>query len=174
MTFFSAQVQQIQRRMETSTRVISKSAVVPQKCSPITQTAAGQTELCLIWSKEALVRKLGTCKWKWAFCTTYVFKWHNSGSSDRSRINQAASNFNARTGGCVRWVPRSSESNYVAIINSASGCWSYVGRTFGRQELNLANGCTGSGTIEHEMLHALGMWHEQSRTDRWTETFADS
>ena len=90
----------------------------------------------------------------------------DTGQSARDRIEQAASDFNTRTGGCVRWVPRSSEANYVAIINSASGCWSYVGRTLGRQELNLASGCTGSGTIEHEMLHALGTWHEQSRPDR--------
>ena len=91
---------------------------------------------------------------------------HIAGSNDRSRINQAASNFNTRTGGCVRLVPRSSESDYVAITSSSPGCFSYVGRQFGRQQLNLAAGCTGSGTIEHEMLHALGMWHEQSRPDR--------
>ena len=99
-------------------------------------------------------------------CTSIFGYFKNPDSFERSRINQAVSNFNTRTGGCVTWVTRSSESNYVAIISSASGCWSYVGRTFGRQELNLASGCTGSGTIEHEMLHALGMWHEQSRPDR--------
>ena len=36
----------------------------------------------------------------------------------------------------------------------------------GRQELNLANGCLGIATIEHEFLHALGVHHEQNRPDR--------
>ena len=81
---------------------------------------------------------------------------------------QAASNFNSRTGGCVRVVERTTESDYIAIT-SGSGCWSYVGRQGGRQELNLQRGnpgCVFPGIVEHEMLHALGTWHEQSRPDR--------
>ena len=34
------------------------------------------------------------------------------------------------------------------------------------QELYLANGCLTTRTIQHEMLHALGFWHEQNRPDR--------
>ena len=94
------------------------------------------------------------------------FSIYNLDLGAHSRINQTASKFNSVTGGCIRWVPRSNQSDYVGIQNSASNCWSVVGRNGGRQPLNLGNGCTGSGTIEHEMLHALGMWHEQSRPDR--------
>ena len=45
---------------------------------------------------------------------------------------------------------------------------SFSGRIGGAQEINYESpGClTRYGTIQHEMYHALGFHHEQSRTDR--------
>ena len=49
-------------------------------------------------------------------------------------------------------------------------CYSFIGRTrrSGAQRISLAPGCVryGFGTAVHEMMHALGFFHEQSRTDR--------
>ncbi|XP_019507608.1 PREDICTED: meprin A subunit beta [Hipposideros armiger] len=46
-------------------------------------------------------------------------------------------------------------------------CWSSVGnRHVGRQELSIGANCDRIATIQHEFLHALGFWHEQSRSDR--------
>lgn len=48
-------------------------------------------------------------------------------------------------------------------------CWSYVGRQSQGQAVSLnAKGCLTTGTVQHEVLHALGFHHEQARSDRDT------
>merc|ERR1719235_2068018 len=56
----------------------------------------------------------------------------------------------------------------MRMMSSQSGCFSMVGMTgSARQKINLApRGCTQVGTAIHEIFHALGMAHEQSRPDR--------
>lgn len=59
--------------------------------------------------------------------------------------------------------------SYIKIGNFGSGCWSYIGRIpdeFQPQALNIGFGCLFTDTIEHEMMHALGFFHEQARPDR--------
>ncbi|KAG8232232.1 hypothetical protein J437_LFUL011978 [Ladona fulva] len=42
-----------------------------------------------------------------------------------------------------------------------------VGRSgYGAQALSLGYGCAQRGVIVHELLHAVGFWHEHSRADR--------
>jgi len=58
---------------------------------------------------------------------------------------------------------------YITSLNQ--GCWSYVGELthLKSQGLNLQSpGCDSLGTSVHELLHALGQKHEQSRPDRDT------
>ena len=45
-----------------------------------------------------------------------------------------------------------------------------VGKVGGKQNLNLENGCLHNRIIEHEMLHSLGVHHEQNRADRLSTT----
>ncbi|EPB69328.1 astacin [Ancylostoma ceylanicum] len=47
-----------------------------------------------------------------------------------------------------------------------SGCWSFVGKIGGSQDLSLGRGCESIGTAAHEIGHALGLYHTMSRHDR--------
>ena len=72
---------------------------------------------------------------------------------------------------CIRFVERTTESNYIRVTSSDSGCFSYIGRIGGAQQLNLQSytpgtGCFVKGTIMHEFIHALGFYHMQSATER--------
>ncbi|XP_033506234.2 meprin A subunit beta [Epinephelus lanceolatus] len=67
---------------------------------------------------------------------------------------------------CIDFKPWSGEANYISIFKGG-GCFSSVGnRRVGKQRLSIGRNCDRIATIEHEFLHALGFWHEQSRSDR--------
>jgi len=67
---------------------------------------------------------------------------------------------------CVRFRPRTNDENYIAVY-LGRGCSSAVGMQTGPQYVSLNEyGCWYHGTIVHELLHAVGLWHEQSRYDR--------
>ncbi len=73
------------------------------------------------------------------------------------------------TGGCIEWRARDADvdEDYVALEKEDSGCSATVGRNGGRQRINYSSGCFDRyGTIPHEMLHSLGVYHEQARPDR--------
>ncbi|EAT36357.1 AAEL011543-PA [Aedes aegypti] len=68
---------------------------------------------------------------------------------------------------CVKFVPRTTQTDYVRVTGEYTGCWSYLGHIGGAQQLNLQpNGCMSKGTIMHEFLHSLGFVHMQSASDR--------
>uniref|UniRef100_A0A3P9DFZ9 Metalloendopeptidase n=1 Tax=Maylandia zebra TaxID=106582 RepID=A0A3P9DFZ9_9CICH len=67
---------------------------------------------------------------------------------------------------CIDFKPWSGEANYISVFKG-DGCFSSVGnRHVGKQRLSIGTNCDHIATIEHEFLHALGFWHEQSRADR--------
>ncbi|KAM6919054.1 meprin A subunit beta-like [Xenentodon cancila] len=67
---------------------------------------------------------------------------------------------------CIDFKQWSGEENYISIFKG-NGCFSSVGnRRVGKQRLSIGTNCDRIATIEHEFLHALGFWHEQSRSDR--------
>ena len=80
-------------------------------------------------------------------------------------ISQAMAMVERDTG--IKFVPRTTETDYVNFVPGHSNCWSYLGRVGGAQPISLAPNCD-TGTIFHEIGHALGLHHEQNRNDRDT------
>ncbi|ESO87421.1 hypothetical protein LOTGIDRAFT_194410 [Lottia gigantea] len=66
---------------------------------------------------------------------------------------------------CITFTPHNGEQRYIRFV-SGSGCHTPVGMGFSSSAVTLGRGCLRIGTIMHEISHALGMWHEQSRHDR--------
>ncbi|XP_018332159.1 zinc metalloproteinase nas-4-like [Agrilus planipennis] len=93
---------------------------------------------------------------------------------EKKYIRKAINVINRMT--CIELIPRmKNEVDYLYFKNSKkhSGCSSYVGRRGGKQNIYLqkrnsmgGNCFRRTGTIIHEIMHSLGVLHEQSRLDR--------
>lgn len=102
-----------------------------------------------------------------------IVPYRFSSSSDYTKlekkiIEEGMDMITEKTGGCVKFVEKKkSHSNWINI-RRGSGCSSLVGRSWypGSQDVSLATDCIHHGTIVHELMHALGFFHEQSRKDR--------
>ncbi|KAJ0056443.1 hypothetical protein NL108_008044 [Boleophthalmus pectinirostris] len=108
------------------------------------------------------------CMWgKWSDGFVYIPYYIANHYSDRERsiIIRGLESFSSVS--CIRFRPTISTDTDWLSIESQDGCWSYVGRRGGKQVLSLdRNGCIYHNTVQHELLHALGFNHEQTRSDR--------
>jgi len=100
---------------------------------------------------------------KWPGATIPYLISSSFSQYERSVIAKAMKNYHDKT--CIRFRPRTSEQAYIHIMKG-SGCSSSVGKTGSQQSVSLGNGCVYTGIVMHELMHAAGFWHEQSRADR--------
>lgn len=79
-------------------------------------------------------------------------------------VEAAIAEWEAVTG--MRFVRRTTERDYIWFTSeSREACFSAYGRRGGRQNISLYRTCT-KPAILHEIGHAVGLFHEQTRTDR--------
>ncbi|XP_067950653.1 uncharacterized protein [Watersipora subatra] len=87
-------------------------------------------------------------------------------SSELAAIDEAIAEYQRYT--CIDFIPRSDQENFINIVRDG-GCYSSTGWIYWDQPnvLSLANGCASSKNIPiHELMHALGVYHQHSRPDR--------
>ncbi|XP_077018108.1 meprin A subunit alpha [Tamandua tetradactyla] len=99
---------------------------------------------------------------RWKFPIPYILA-DNLALNAKGAILYAFEMFRLKS--CVDFKPYEGESSYI-IFQQFDGCWSEVGDQHVGQNLSIGRGCDYKAIIEHEILHALGFYHEQSRTDR--------
>ncbi|ULU05647.1 hypothetical protein L5515_014066 [Caenorhabditis briggsae] len=91
----------------------------------------------------------------------------NVTSNIKKSVRMAIEELHAWT--CIRFQnvnERYSNGDSVRIVDLGS-CSSPIGRQqIGKQDVSLTKNCWGMGTAIHELMHAIGIEHTQSRSDR--------
>ena len=88
----------------------------------------------------------------------------DGGLPEPQRVLDAIEHWHDNT--LIRFVERTNETDWINFVEpDESTCASRVGMTGGEQDLVLADVCSVGAAI-HEIGHAVGLRHEQSREDR--------
>uniref|UniRef100_A0A0K0EJM4 Zinc metalloproteinase n=1 Tax=Strongyloides stercoralis TaxID=6248 RepID=A0A0K0EJM4_STRER len=103
--------------------------------------------------------------YKWDMPVAYFVK---QGVNPQT-VDSALLHLQQRT--CLRFQ-RSAQPLPVGMVGIhyiyGDGCQSYIGKVYTdrAQEVSLGNNCDHPSLVQHETLHAMGLFHEQSRYDR--------
>ncbi len=92
-------------------------------------------------------------------------------SGNLTNLNTAITQFNNTFSGVIQLVAHNSQPDYVDFdfdaSNTSGVCDAFEGRVGGEQVVGGSGACTVA-TILHEIGHTVGVWHEQTRSDRDT------
>lgn len=108
-------------------------------------------------------RQVTTIYKKWTSNTVYYTYDASIDATKKAAIVAGINYLASRT--CLKFVESATATNRLRFINGA-GCYSNIGMIGGVQDVSIGNGCEVIGTVVHEIMHALGVFHFQSRYDR--------
>ncbi|KAK3850890.1 hypothetical protein Pcinc_042429 [Petrolisthes cinctipes] len=108
----------------------------------------------------------GSSLYKWPSGLVPYMLHSSLGTDAISAIMGAIANWEANT--CLTFQSTTFSSQPHLNFVRDNGCWSYIGRVYrwNGQRVSIGPGCEAVGIAIHEIGHAIGFFHEQSRSDR--------
>uniref|UniRef100_A0A915DX12 Metalloendopeptidase n=1 Tax=Ditylenchus dipsaci TaxID=166011 RepID=A0A915DX12_9BILA len=103
-------------------------------------------------------------KLKWDLTVPYVFA-EGLDEARKNLIVRAMKFWESQT--CLNFEENANVKSKLRFFKG-QGCYSYVGRIYvwNTQQVSIGEGCEHFGVVTHEIAHALGFFHAQSRSDR--------